>query len=253
MCDSFDTTATKHEATARATAAENWTDRTFDRRVRLMDVTFEAGVIALPDSETIDLPKPPPLPKARATARGITDIDIVENYRRNSARTRLHMPVNVTRATDRSSRTMYAFDIGLGGIQCQSKIAVFPGTYLDLAFRLPGTRELLKVGAQVASLGETPDGDITLGLRFCRLSARAQLSIYRFLDKRRERWTSQGETDTVADMPRPFEALLKDAYSALQAEELRELGFVCTPWPQSLMPGQVELLKTKDVKPVVLQ
>lgn len=237
---------------------------------------FDAIAIPLPDSESLRAHMPPPLPRvrrakppalpsvrARAThaappSIGWTsaEISVLRDKRRNSARMRLHMPVNITRASDLTSRILTAFDIGLGGMQCVSKIVVFPGTYVDLAFRLPGTRELLKVGAQVASLSDSADGSAVLGLRFCRLSARAQLSIYRFLDKRRERWTSQGEntgTDDSQAGPRPFEGLLKDAYGALQAEELRELGFVCTPWPQNLMPSKADVSKAKDVKPVTLQ
>lgn len=132
---------------------------------------------------------------------------------------------------------IWAIDIGLGGMKAVSRSLVFPGTYLDLSFRLPGTSELLKVGAQVGTLGDADGyeaGSVTLGLRFCRLSKGNELSIYRFLDKRRGLWTSQGESKPEVHEARPFEALLRDAYTALQAEELRELGFVCTPWPQDL-------------------
>lgn len=172
--------------------------------------------------------------------------------RRTSARSRIYMMVRANRLKD----ALWAFDIGLGGLQCQSRAVMFPGTYLDLSFRLPGTRELLKVGAQVAALGETPSGDasggVALGLRFCRLSARAQLSIYRFLDKRRSLWTSRDDApqETAA---RPFEGLLLDAYTALQAQELRELGFVCTPWPNDLQATARHLPPPMPVKPIVLQ
>ncbi|MBC7794653.1 MAG: hypothetical protein H7Z43_13190 [Clostridia bacterium] len=215
-------------------------------------MNFDAIAIPLPDSASLRMHTPPPLPRVRvARSQGrANEMSVLRDKRRDSARTRLHMAVNLTRASDLSSRTLWAYDIGLGGMQCRCKDVMFPGTYLDLAFRLPGTRELLKVGAQVASLGESPEGGVTLRVRFCRLSARTQLSIYRFLDKRRDRWSSQ---EQIGEAPRLFEALLTDAYSALQAEELRELGFVCTPWPQGLMPQAEALTKPQDVKPVVLQ
>jgi len=157
----------------------------------------------------------------------------VEAGRRASARGRLYMMVRAGRLPD----PLWAYDIGLGGLKAVSKSIVFPGTYLELSFRLPGTRELLKVGAKVATLGDAPahaSGSVALGLRFCRLSQCFKLSIYRFLDKRRGLWTRDENAHGDAAKPRPFEALLRDAYTALQAEELRELGFVCTPWPQDL-------------------
>jgi hypothetical protein len=162
----------------------------------------------------------------------MTDVVSPEG-RRSSARGRLHMMVKAGKLPE----PIWAIDIGLGGLKAVSRSLVFPGTYLDLSFRLPGTRELLKVGAQVATLGDAPGyepGSVTLGLRFCRVSKGNELSIYRFLDKRRGLWTSQGESKPEEHMQRPFEALLRDAYTALQASELRELGFVCTPWPQDL-------------------
>jgi hypothetical protein len=71
------------------------------------------------------------------------------------------------------------------------------------------------------------------------------LSIYRFLDKRRGLWTSQGESKPDEQVARPFEALLRDAYTALQASELRELGFVCTPWPHDL---NAKVILTKEAR-----
>ncbi len=173
----------------------------------------------------------------------MTDV-ISPEGRRASARGRLHMRVLAGKLPE----PIYAIDISLGGMKAVSRSLVFPGTYLDLSFRLPGTRELLKVGAQVATLGDAPGhepGSVTLGLRFCRLSKGIELSIYRFLDKRRGLWTSQGESKPDEHVARPFEALLRDAYTALQASELRELGFVCTPWPHDL---NAKVVLTKEAK-----
>src|ERR1044072_8443845 len=76
----------------------------------------------------------------------------IETGRRASVRGRLYMMVRAERLPD----PLWAYDIGLGGLKVESRWIVFPGTYLDLSFRLPGTRELLKVGAQVATLGDAP-------------------------------------------------------------------------------------------------
>ncbi len=186
-------------------------------------------------------------------------IQSTQSLRRSSARSRIYMMVRASRVKE----PLWAFDIGLGGLQVASPMVVFPGTYLDLQFRLPGSKEVHKVGAQVATLGDVPDDDqleggskgasVALGLRFCKLTARAQLSIYRFLDKRRNLWTTGGDETAQADIDQPFEALLLDAYSALQAEELRELGFVCTPWPKALKATPAVLPKREAAKPVVLQ
>jgi hypothetical protein len=182
-----------------------------------------------------------------------------QSFRRASARSRIYMMVRASRVKD----PLWAFDIGLGGLQVKSSALLFPGTYMDLQFRLPASKEVLKVGAQVATLGEAPDDDVlqggstggrvALGLRFCKLTARAQLSIYRFLDKRRHLWTTTGDETAQADGDTPFAELLSDAYSALQAEELRELGFVCTPWPKALKATVAMLPKPHEAKPIVLQ
>ena len=175
-----------------------------------------------------------------------------QSFRRASARSRIYMMVRTSRVKD----PLWAFDIGLGGLQVKSSVVVFPGTYLDLAFRLPGSKELHKVGAQVATLGDAPDDDVlqgrattggvALGLRFCKLTARVQMAIYRFLDKRRHLWTTEGDEPAQADIDKPFKGLLLDAYSALQAEELRELGFVCTPWPKMLNANTTVLGEPHD-------
>jgi hypothetical protein len=152
--------------------------------------------------------------------------------RRTSARTRLFTLVH-----SRGQREpLWAWDIGLGGMQCRSRAARWPGTYLDLRFTLPGTDDTLDVGGQVLTLDQLEDDGVSLGMRFCMLSPRAQRSIYRFIDARRVLWA--GEAPAVTPQPkglldtwlarseRPFEAMLLEAHASLRARELRQLAFV---------------------------
>ncbi|MFC1611861.1 hypothetical protein ACFL6C_12940 [Myxococcota bacterium] len=141
--------------------------------------------------------------------------------RRTSARSRLFTLVQAHGVDE----PMWAWDIGLGGMQCRTRQPRWPGTYLDLSFELPGTREKLEVGSQILSLG----------LRFCMLSTKAQRVIYRFLDRRRTLWSDEPTVPTepkvrlaqwVAQQRRPFEAMLLEAYASLRAKELRRLAFV---------------------------
>ncbi len=104
--------------------------------------------------------------------------------RRRSVRGPLYMMVDT-----RGARVpLWAFDIGLGGMRCTGPTA-WPGTYLDLSFVLPDDLQRIEVGGQVVSLGEA-DGEIAMGVRFCRISDGARLAIYRFLDRRRRLWAA---------------------------------------------------------------
>ncbi|MBI5509142.1 MAG: PilZ domain-containing protein [Deltaproteobacteria bacterium] len=152
--------------------------------------------------------------------------------RRMSARSPLFMMVK----SGGNREPLWASDIGLGGMQCKSRVPRFPGTYLDLSFTLPGTTDRLEAGGQVLSIDGERQGRLALGLRFCMLSVKAEREIYRFLDRRRALWgpeqlveaTPEGESVArqILDQSRPFEALLLEAYAALRAKELQRLAFV---------------------------
>ncbi len=154
--------------------------------------------------------------------------------RRASARSRLHARVEARGLHD----PLWAWDIGLGGMQCRARSPRWPGTFLDLSFTLPGTGDTLEVGSQVMSLDQLEDDSLSLGLKFCMLSARDQRSIYRFLDQRRALWATEPHanrpTETprqrvaawVARHPRPFEPLLLEASAQLRHKQMRRLAFV---------------------------
>jgi len=153
-----------------------------------------------------------------ATTRG--------DERRDSARSRLFILVH----TGTNDEPMWAWDIGLSGMQCRAPKARWPGTYVDLRFRLPETQEALEVGAQVVSMEPTAGGQVSLGLRFCTVSPKVQRAIYRFLDRRRAMWQEEQRFDAEHEAPsespaRPFEALLREAYASLRAKELLRPGF----------------------------
>jgi hypothetical protein len=153
----------------------------------------------------------------------------MNDNRRDSARSRVFMLVQVGEGGSHGS--MWAHDIGLGGMLCRAGAARFVGTYLDLSFTLPGTDEVVTAGGQVTQL-DSDDNGYLLGIRFCMLSRRAQMAIYRFLDRRRPLWDpkvvpapkqAQQQLDEDA---RPFEPLLLEAFAALRAKELRRPTFV---------------------------
>lgn len=173
--------------------------------------------------------------------RAIDPID-----RRQSVRSPLYMMV---RARD-MGRPLWATDIGLGGMLCKSEMPRWPGTYLDLSFRLPDSLDELRIGGQVLSLDDLDDG-VSLGVRFCMLSVKAQRAIYRFLDRRRALWGAQAEIENghpyepvvelgtppetplqlepraVVEPPeRPFEALLLEAHASMRAKEQQHIVFV---------------------------
>ncbi|MBI3179252.1 MAG: PilZ domain-containing protein [Deltaproteobacteria bacterium] len=166
--------------------------------------------------------------------------------RRDSARSPLFMLVHTP-----AGAPLWAWDIGLSGMLCRSRILRTPGTYLDLRFRLPGTHDELKAGAQVMTLDQVEE-ELSLGVRFCMLSAMAQRAIYRFLDHRRVLWESKSDARPQArdvalpllselvsglDEPpavpaaeeQPFEKLLLEAYASMRAKELQRLAFIRAP------------------------
>jgi hypothetical protein len=153
--------------------------------------------------------------------------------RRGSARSRLFALVDARGVND----PLWAWDIGLGGMQCRSRAPRWPGTYLDLSFTLPGTTEKLEVGSQVLSIDQLEDDSLSLGLKFCMLSAKDQRVIYRFLDQRRALWSAEPIENAprtpqaklaqwVAGQHRPFEPMLLEAYAQLRAKQIKRLAFV---------------------------
>ncbi len=150
--------------------------------------------------------------------------------RRDSARTRVFVLVHA----GREEEPMWAWDIAMGGMQCRSNTPRWPGTYLDLRFRLPDSEEMLEVGAQVMTLEPAAGGQVSLGMSFRALSPKAQRELYRFLDRRRQMWNEERRfaasknavaEDGAGPAARPFEALLSDAYASLRAKELLRPGF----------------------------
>jgi hypothetical protein len=146
--------------------------------------------------------------------------------RRASARSQSFILVT----TSDGGGPMWASDIGLGGMQCKSQTLRWPGAYLDVEFTIPDTRETVNVGAQVLSLNRDRDDDLTLGLRFCRISGHDQLAIYRFLDRRRCMWDPTAEPETprrrslaqrhpalaaLLGQEQPFASLVAEAQSTL--------------------------------------
>lgn len=150
--------------------------------------------------------------------------------RRASARSRVFMLVNV------GAERMWAVDIGLGGLQCRSASARLPGTYVDLAFTLPETRERIEARGQVVSIAgagqssqssqerDTVDGEYEIGIRFCDVSGWAVQAIYRFMDARRTLWSRRHQVGklksphlrAVAALDQPFSDLLEEARRTLR-------------------------------------
>jgi hypothetical protein len=123
-----------------------------------------------------------------------------------------------------SRSALWAHDLSLGGLRCATTRPFWPGTYLDLRFALPDTREPIEAGAQVLTLDEEADG-LSLGLRFCSLSDGARLAIFRFLDRRRFLWAPPGTTAGLLEPARlvrpppmpPLDELLAEVDAALAA------------------------------------
>ncbi len=151
--------------------------------------------------------------------------------RRTSARSPLFMLVNIT-GGNAGVDQLWAWDIGLGGIQARSRKTIFPGTFVDLKFSLPGTPDAMSVGGQVTSIDEAPEGGLSLGIKFCRPSRRLRMSIYRFLDSRRVLWDETVVSPApvavaVADaglnvqsIERPFEGLLLESFHSMREKEM---------------------------------
>ena len=92
----------------------------------------------------------------------VIDPASVHPKRRESARARCFMMVRASGAGE----PMWAWDIALGGVNCQGRQPRWPGTYLDMHFRLPNSDDRLEVGAQVVSLDQIDDTRVSMGLRF---------------------------------------------------------------------------------------
>ena len=159
--------------------------------------------------------------------------------RRASARSRSCILVTPQDGTS----PLWAVDIGLGGMQVKSRTTRFPGTYLDVQFALPDTREKIRLTTQVVNLGRRGDDGVYTGLRFCRVAKNDQLAIYRFLDRRRLLWEDEKRvshhpvvvTRPIADNPsrvttrhpalalllnqdQPFLGLLEEAREEMQKQ-----------------------------------
>ena len=126
---------------------------------------------------------------------------------------------------ERNGGPMWACDVGLGGMLLKSRRMRFPGTYMDLSFTLPGTTEVIRVGAHIMNLVHHENGTFTLAARYCRLTSKAQMALYRFLDQRRVMWAPEEDVPQIARQfgielspeQRPFEGLLQESYEALQS------------------------------------
>jgi hypothetical protein len=144
--------------------------------------------------------------------------------RRTSARTALFMLVHTQEGT------LWAHDIGMGGLLAVSNRLSCVGQFLDLAFRLPGRPELLKVGGQITKVEPAGEGAVALRVRFCNPSPKVQMALYRFLDGRRAMW-DENEIERPRrpvpppDDPRPFAGILLQAFSALRALENAQPDF----------------------------
>jgi hypothetical protein len=171
-------------------------------------------------------------------------IKILNKDRRTSARSPAFMMV---RARDLSV-PMWCDDIGLGGMKCRSTQARWPGSYVDLNFRLPGNPKPFHIGGQITSIQNTDDDEeISLGLRFCMMPSQWELDIYRFLDARRKLWgASQDDTPELKGIKRylsrvkPFEGLLLEAQAAMRAKGIRRFGFHT---PQASQVSSTQMLR----------
>ena len=142
--------------------------------------------------------------------------------RRSSARGPLYVLVEARTHAE----PMWAFDLSLSGVRCATRKPEWPGTYMDLTFVLPDTHERIVTGAQVMTLDTAANGELMLGLRFCRLADGAQMAIYRFLD-RRSLWDPDAPAEenvlaarfphlaAIFGCPAPFANLLAETYEAL--------------------------------------
>lgn len=134
---------------------------------------------------------------------------------------------------------MWAVDVGTDGMLCESTVTVWPGSFLDLRFRLAtrATKErpVVSVQGQVVTLRSGESGLVRLGIRFVSASAQAKRTLYGLLDDRRSLWSQapapllpQPTHDHERDAriraelgPEPFATLL---LGAQQQERQRQLA-----------------------------
>jgi hypothetical protein len=86
------------------------------------------------------------------------------------------------------SKSLRARDLSLTGLRALSRdgrVAHFAGERLHLRFTLPGTSETIEATARVVSQREAGN-DVDVGLAFETLTADAAISLYRFIEKRRD-------------------------------------------------------------------
>lgn len=126
--------------------------------------------------------------------------------------------------------SLWAHDLGLGGLQAVSQQLHCVGQFLDLRFRLPGRPEELKVGGQITRVEPAGEGSVTLRIRFCHVSPKVQMAIYRFLDARRAMWDEREMEQPRRPVPppedpRPFAKLLHNAFATLRAYETAQPDF----------------------------
>ena len=107
--------------------------------------------------------------------------------RRVSARSPVYMAVRDVKG----GSAMTATDIGLGGLQCTTTSAHWPGQFLQLEFTLPELDEQVRVGAQVLSIDASSEGRMAMGLRFCLPCRKTKMLLYTFLEQRRALWDNQ--------------------------------------------------------------
>ena len=158
--------------------------------------------------------------------------------RRSSARTPVCMLVH----TDDGRDPIWAWDLGLGGLRCNSSNLRMPGDFLNVRFALPGESETYKVKCQITSLDGDVNGSSILSLRFCATSARLTMALYRFLDRRRALWSDTIPDDgdafletvehtNVVDLTeitgaaRPFEGMMLHAWAALCEERKAQRAY----------------------------
>ncbi|MBN1960788.1 MAG: PilZ domain-containing protein [Deltaproteobacteria bacterium] len=171
---------------------------------------------------------------AHSSAVALNNINKVDN-RRLSARGPLYMLVEA-RA---HKPAFWAFDVSLGGIRCISEKPIWPGTYLDLSFIIPDSREHIVTGGQIITLDINENDEVLIGIRFCCLASGASMAIYRFLDRRRRLWdpTLKDHEENVLATRFPHLAHIftnKTPFANLLAETYETLG-VAVPKHQILL------------------
>jgi uncharacterized protein (TIGR02266 family) len=114
--------------------------------------------------------KPPPLPGSQ---------------RREHARHRLELEIDVS--SDHNFYTGITSDLSEGGVFVATHLERAVGTVVDLAFKLPGSDEVLQAVGEVRWLraySESSDAPPGLGIRFVLLGPGVREAIQRFLAQR---------------------------------------------------------------------